>query len=161
MRKTASDILFSAVRREVLGVLLLHPKSSWYLSELVRHLGRAASQLHRELGALTEAGILERRVEGRQAYFTANPACPFLKELTGLLRKLMGLETVLTEALEPLREQIQCAFVHGSLAKGEENAESDVDLVIIAEFGISELLPALRKAEKSRPPSEPHDISGN
>jgi predicted nucleotidyltransferase len=149
MRKNASGPLFPKVRRELLGTILLHPKQSWYLSELVRHLGRAPSQLHRELAALTDAGVLQRRVEGRQTYFAANPACPYLPELAGLLRKLMGSEHVLRGALEPLRDKIQCAFIYGSVARGDETAESDVDLMVIGEIGISDLVPALREAEKA------------
>jgi predicted nucleotidyltransferase len=149
MRKKALAPLFPTVRREVLGTILLHPKQSWYLSELVRHLDRAPSQLHRELTALTDAGILKRRVEGRQTYFAANPACPYLPELSGLLRKLMGSEHVLRAALEPLRDKIQSAFIYGSVARGEETAESDIDLMVIGEIGISDLVPALREAEKA------------
>lgn len=148
MRNTASDTLFPTVRRELLGTLLLHPKKSWYLSELVRHLGRAASQLHGELASLTEAGILERRVEGRQTYFAANPACPYLPELTGLLQKLMGTEEVLRAALEPFRTKIRCAFIHGSVAKHEETARSDIDLMIVGDVTVSDLLPALEESEK-------------
>jgi predicted nucleotidyltransferase len=148
MRKSAKDALFPTVRRELLGTLLLHPKKSWYLSELVRHLGRAASQLHGELASLTEAGILERRVEGRQTYFAANPACPYLPELTGLLQKLMGADEVLRNALAPYREKILSAFIYGSIAKGEETAESDIDLMIVGDVTVSEFLPELQKAEK-------------
>ena len=105
MGKLAKDALFSRVRRDVLGTILLHPQKTWYLSQLVRHLGAAPSHLHRELGSLVEAGILIRRVEGRQTYFQANAACPFLPDLTGLLRKMIGAPAVLTDALGSVRSK--------------------------------------------------------
>ncbi len=148
MRKTAADVLFSTLRRDVLGAILLHPKRSWYLSELGRYLDATASHLHRELATLVEAGILSRRVEGRQTYFEANAACPFLPELRGLLTKLIGVPAVLTKALRSLRGKIQCAFIYGSLAMGTEDAGSDIDLMVIGEITVSDLIPALRRAER-------------
>ena len=148
MRKTAPEALFSTVRREVLAAMLLHPKQTWYLSELARHLGAAASHLHVELKSLVEAGILTKRVEGRQTYFSANPACPFLPELSGLLRKLVGAPAVLSAALQPLSGKIRCAFIYGSVARGEEDSESDIDLMVVGDTTLSELLSPLRKAEK-------------
>jgi predicted nucleotidyltransferase len=148
MRKNAAEVLFSGLRREVLGAMLLHPQKVWYLSQLARHLRAAPSHLHRELAALAEAGILSRRVEGRQTYFQANPICPFLPELAGLLRKLTGAPVVLRKALHSVRSKIQCAFIYGSVARGTEVAESDLDLMVIGDLTISDLLPALRRAER-------------
>jgi predicted nucleotidyltransferase len=149
MRKNAPEALFSTVRRKVLAALLLHPKKSWYLSELARHIGAAASHLHRELNDLVEAGILTREVEGRQTYFEANPVCPFLPELTELLRKLVGAPSVLAQALRPLHGTIQSAFIYGSVAKGTESAESDIDLMVIGDLSVGDLIPTIRRAEKS------------
>jgi predicted nucleotidyltransferase len=148
MRKNAAEMLFSGLRREVLRAMLLHPQETWYLSQLARHLRAAPSHLHRELAALADAGILVRRVEGRQTYFHANPACPFLPELTGLLRKLAGAQAVLEKALKSVRSRIQCAFIYGSIARGDEQAESDVDLMVVGEITVADLLPALRRAER-------------
>jgi predicted nucleotidyltransferase len=149
MRKQAVEVLFSTLRREVLFAMLLHPQKTWYLSQLARHLDAAPSHLHRELAALVEAGILTRRVEGRQTYFQANPECPLLPELTGLVRKTMGAPAVLEKALRPLRAKIRCAFIHGSVARGTEEPASDVDLVVVGSLGISDLLSPLRRAERA------------
>jgi uncharacterized protein len=149
MRKHCQAVVFSAVRQQVLGTLLLHPQKSWYLSQLVRHIGAAPSHLHRELALLTEAGILIRRVEGRQTYFQANPTCPILPELTGLLCKLTGAAAVLEQSLHALRSKIRCAFIYGSVARGNEEAGSDIDLMVIGDVTVSDLLPGLRRAERT------------
>jgi len=149
MGKKAADTLFSTVRREVLFAMLLHPQKTWYLSQLARHLGAAPSHLHRELASLVEAGILTRRVEGRQTYFEANPACPLLPELSGLLRKMMGAPAVLEKALRPVRSRICCAFIHGSVARGTEEAASDIDLIVVGDVGVADLLSGLRRAERA------------
>jgi predicted nucleotidyltransferase len=38
------------------------------------------------------------------------------------------------------------AFVYGSVARSEEHALSDVDLLVVGEVGLADLTPALRKA---------------
>jgi predicted nucleotidyltransferase len=42
---------------------------------------------------------------------------------------------------------MDCAFVYGSVARSDEHALSDVDLMVIGSVGLAELTPALRKAE--------------
>jgi predicted nucleotidyltransferase len=86
-------------------------------------------------------------------YFQANPTCPFLKELQGLLVKTAGLVDVVREALAPLSHEIREAFIHGSFARSEQTADSDVDLMVVGSTGLARLAPVLRRAERtlSRP----------
>jgi predicted nucleotidyltransferase len=51
-------------------------------------------------------------------------------------------------ALRPVENKIVCAFVYGSVARREERATSDVDLMVVGKVGLGDLAPALRKAEK-------------
>lgn len=150
MRKKspAEALLFPHLRQRLLATLLLDAARPWYLSELARHLHAAPAHVHRELGLLVAAGILRRRVEGRQVYYTPDPECPFLPELTALVRKTMGIPVVLSEALKPMRARLRCAFIYGSVARGEETSGSDIDLMVVGDVTIADLLPALRKAEK-------------
>lgn len=127
----AIDALFPATRRAILATLLLQPGREWYFRDLAKHLRLRPSSLTRELKNLTEAGVLRRRQDGNRVYYQADPACPFLPELRGLMLKTAGLVDVLRDALRPARDQIVCAFVYGSVARGEEVAESDIDLMII------------------------------
>jgi predicted nucleotidyltransferase len=147
-KRPAETILFPHARQQVLARLLLHPKREWYLSELARALRVAPAHLHRELALLVEAGVLRRRVEGRQVYYSPDSDCPYLSELTSLVRKTMGFEIVLAEALRPLRSKIDCAFIYGSVAKGGEKSTSDVDLMVVGDVTIAELVPALDRAER-------------
>jgi predicted nucleotidyltransferase len=148
MRKLgALDALFPKVRQALLAATLLHPERWWYLSDLAKHLGVRPSSLQRELVALVDAGILNRRQDGNRVYFQPNPDCPFLPELQGLLVKTAGVVDTLREGLNRFAKRIDCAFVYGSVARAEELATSDVDLMIIGQVGLAELIPALRRAE--------------
>src|SRR5262249_14317163 len=62
--------------------------------------------------------------------------------------KTVCLVDVLGEVLEPFTHRIDWAFVYGSIARSEELASSDVDLMIIGRVGLADIVPALRQAEK-------------
>ena len=144
--RRGADALFSKVRTQILGALLLQPSRSWYLTDLARHLGTPKTSLQRELANLEGAGIILRRTQGRQVHYQANRTCPFFPELQGLLAKTAGLVDVIRDALKRPKGGISFAFIYGSIARGEEVAESDVDLMVVGRAGLSELAPALRKA---------------
>lgn len=148
MRKpSALEVLFPAVRRGVLAATLTRPEKWWYLSELAQFLETTPSSLQRELKALVASGILQQRREGTRTYVKAETQSPFFAELRGLLEKTAGLVPTLGHLLEPLRSKIVCAFVYGSVARRQERATSDVDLMVIGSIGLADLSPILRKAE--------------
>ena len=126
-----AHFLLGQSRSAVLGALFLRPEAALHVRELARLTGVSPGSLHRELRALAEMGLLIRQETGRQVYYRANQQCPVYQELTGLLRKTAGLVDVLRERWLPLAGQIEQAFVYGSLARGDEHAHSDVDLMII------------------------------
>jgi DNA-binding transcriptional ArsR family regulator len=126
----------------------MRPERWWYLSDLARHLGVTPSSLQRELSSLVNAGILERRQEGRQVYYRPDQNCPILPELQGIMTKTAGLVDVLQQTLQPFSKLIECAFVYGSIARSEELGDSDIDLMIIGRLGLSDLAPGLNKAER-------------
>ena len=140
--------LFPHVRQGVLAATLTQPKKWWYLSELADRLGTTPSSLQRELSALVASGILERRREGTRAYFKAETRSPVFRELQQLFEKTAGLVPIVKQILEPFGDNIQCAFVYGSVARNREHAMSDVDLMVIGKAGLADLSPALRKAEQ-------------
>jgi predicted nucleotidyltransferase len=148
MRKApALEALFPTIRGEVLAVTLTQPDKWWYLSELAQFLRTTPSSLQRELKALVAGGILQQRRDGTRTYFKAETRSPLFPELSGLLEKTAGLLPTLRQALDQFRARIDCCFVYGSVARSQEHALSDVDLLVIGGVGLAELAPALREAE--------------
>ncbi len=148
MRKHSLDYLFPKTRQMLLGVLLGDTERSWYLSDLAKWLSATPSSLQRELAGLMNAGILTCRRDGNRIYYQADLNCPFLTELRCLLRKTAGLGDVLRDAIVPFRDRIQFAFVYGSVARGEENSASDIDIMIIGDISLAMLSEPLRSIEK-------------
>src|SRR5215470_850058 len=133
MRNTspALDSLFPNVRQGVLAATLTRPEKWWYLSELAAFLHTRPSSLQRELRSLERSGILQQRKDGRRTYFKAETRSPIIRELRSIFEKTVGLIPTLNLALRPFENNVICSFVYGSVARGEERATSDVDLMVI------------------------------
>ena len=137
------ELLFSAYRRQVLGLLLLRPEDRFHVREISRLTGVPAGSLHRELRALTDAGLLLREPAGNQVRYRANRTAPLFPELAGIFRKTAGLVDLLRDALAPLAARIDVAFVFGSVAKGTEAAASDVDLFVLGPMSFADVVGVL------------------
>src|SRR5688572_28992065 len=142
------SLLFGVYRRGVLALLLLRPEASLHVREIARATGKAPGTLLRELNALAEAGVLARRRVGNQVHFQANAACPIFEDLRNILKKTVGVADVLREALAPLAGKIRAAFVYGSIARGDERAGSDIDLMVVGEVGFADVVAALAPAQE-------------
>lgn len=136
-------LIFTEYRRKVLALLLLHPDERLYQREIARVTGTVSGTLSRELAKLTEVGILLKTPIGNQMHYAANRQCPIFDELASILRKTSGLADVLAGALLPWAEQIDAAFVFGSMASGKASSGSDIDLMIIGDAPFAELVAGL------------------
>lgn len=186
--KQPSDLgtlFFGAYRRQVLGLLLLHPDESFHLREIARVTRTQPGTLRRELALLTEAGVLERQVVGNRVHYRANPACPIYDELRDIAQKTLIAEKpasatrrrrhgraetgakaalhVPQDRLKKLcrRYHIRRLSVFGSAARGEVGPRSDVDLMVEFEPGRAPSLwagPDLDKAFSALFGNRPVDI---
>lgn len=141
------ELLFGTYRQRVLSLLLLHPDSTYHVRELARLTGTSAGTLHKELSRLAQAGLLLREAQGNQVRYRANRACPVFAELAGMFRKTSGLVDVIADALASLAGMLSLALVFGSLARGEETAGSDVDLLLVGSAGFADVVKALYPAQ--------------
>ncbi|MEI8373789.1 MAG: nucleotidyltransferase domain-containing protein [Planctomycetota bacterium] len=139
--------LFSRNRRAVLGLLLGHPDEQFYLRQIVRFSGGGVGAIQRELKQLTEAGLLRRTVRGNQVYFQASADCPVFEEMKSILAKTAGAADILRAALAPLVDKISVAFIYGSVARSQQRAASDVDLLVIGDAAFGEVVAALAEAQ--------------
>ena len=144
-----ADALFTPVLQRVLGLLFGQPGRRFQSAELIRLADAGTGATHRVLGRLADSGLVQVSMDGRQKYYQANRRSPVFRELTGLVRKSIGLSTPLREALAPLAGEITAAFVYGSVASGRDRADSDIDLMVIAEdLDYPKLFEAVQDAEK-------------
>lgn len=142
MKPLAAELL-GASRSAILATLFLRPELELHGRELSRVTGVSIGTLLRELRTLQALGLVKRREAGRQVFFSADAGSPVFAELAGLLRKTIGLTDRLREALLPLADRIEVAFVYGSMAAGTAGPHSDVDVMVIGNAKFSDVTRAL------------------
>lgn len=144
-----ASLLFGNYRRRVLGLLLLHPDTTYHVREIARLTGTSAGTLHKELARLAEADLLSRQAVGNQVRYGANRTCPIFEELAGILRKTSGLADVLAGALADAVSQLRIAFVFGSVARGEARTGSDVDVMLVGTLGFADAVRLLHPTQET------------
>lgn len=147
MHQPVASLLFPEYRRRVLGLLLLRPEEALHGREVARRTGLPAGTITRELTKLAEAGLLRREKRGNQQVYSANTSGPIFSELASILRKTSGLGDVLAAALAPLAGRVKLALVFGSVARGEEAAGSDIDVLLVGDAGFRDVVAALYPAQ--------------
>ena len=144
-----SNSLFGHTRSAVLSILYGRADRSFYLRQLVRAVGAGHGALQRELKRLTDMGLIVRRSQGNQVLFQANVQSPIFPEIKSLITKTVGIHDVIRSSLAPLGSEIQIAFVYGSVARQQERANSDVDLMVLGNAPFGEVVSALGPAQKT------------
>lgn len=141
-------VFFGAYRRQVLGLLLLHPDEPFHLREIARATNTQPGTLRRELAQLADAGVLSREKVGNLVRYKADTTCPIYDELRGILKKTAGVADVLREALVSLSGKIAVAFVYGSVASGAERRSSDIDVMVVGSASFEEVVAALHASQE-------------
>jgi len=143
MPKQPIELMFGAYRRQLLATLLLRPGERFHVRALGRMTGMSAGSIHRELKTMAESGLLLREHVGNQVLYQANQACSIYTELAAIFRKTIGLATLLRDALQALPGNIDLAFVFGSMATGQQDYSSDVDVLVLGDQSLVEIVKAL------------------
>jgi len=130
--------LFGKTRRSILTLLYSHPDESFYVRQILRTAGIAPGAGQRELKWLSESGIIRRTVSGHQVYYQANSGCPIYWELKNIITKTVGIADIIRAQLAPIEERIDFALLFGSIVRGEESKESDIDILIVGDLTFAE-----------------------
>ncbi len=142
--------LFSDSQTRLLPWLFGQPERSYHLSELRRLTALGSASLQRELNRLVDSQLVQSTRVGNLRCFQANPQSPVYTELVALTRKTMGAAPLVLQALQPMAAHIDTAFIYGSVAKGTDTANSDVDVLLVGgNLVLSDILQLLLPLETS------------
>ena len=144
-----SNALFTVTQQKVLSLLFTQPDKSFYVKEILRLTGMGVATIKRELDRMRAAGILRMTRIGNQHHYQANPDCPIYLELSGLIKKTSGIVGSIHSALSEMSDQIEWAFIYGSVASEKETAGSDIDLMIIGDISFSQVVSLLYLVQKT------------
>jgi len=144
-----ADLLFGRTRGAILALLYGHADQSFYTRQIARQADASVGAVQRELENLSKVGLIVRSSLGSQVFYQANREAPIFREMQALVNKTIGIFSVLQSALFPLAKRVLVAFVYGSVAREQETAQSDVDLMVIGKATLDEVLSRLTTVEKS------------
>lgn len=140
--------LRSELRRKLLTYFYTNRSARVYVRQLASALGVDSTNLSRELARLEREGLLRSEIEGRQRYYNINSQYPYLKAVFSLLQGTIGIVPTLAAALHRV-EGIEKAYLYGSFAKNEEDAASDIDLLIVGHPDALNLAAEVSRLEKT------------
>jgi predicted nucleotidyltransferase len=154
-----AQILSSQVRAEIFRLLFNGRQKSIHLRDLQRKSGLSIGTIQKEIAHLKRMDLVTPERDGNRLYYKGNTNHPIYKEICGLVEKTYGIEENLIEALKNIKG-IECVFIFGSYAKGEEKSHSDLDLLIIGDVGLRTLSSIFKKlTEKTEREINPHVYS--
>ena len=144
-----ADTLFSKTQQRVLALLFGQAQRSFYANEIIAFAAIGSGAVQRELAKLVKSALVTVKKVGNQKHYQANHDAPIFDELRSIVLKTFGAADVLRVALQPHWQEIDLAFVYGSMAKGTEHAHSDIDLMVIGGMASNaQLLAALQPAQQ-------------
>ncbi len=145
-----AKILSSQTRASIFRLLFGGGNDEFYMRDIEKRTGLSIGTIQQELPKLEKQGLIQSRKDGNRLYFQANIEHPIYQDICKIVFKTSGWMATLKNALN--HEGIECAFVFGSIARKEEKATSDIDLVVIGSLGLRELSglmgPIGRQAER-------------
>lgn len=132
---------------EILNFFFKNPEGVYYLREIAKSLNKEPAYYQRYLDSLVKDNILQDERRGNLRFFKLNKNHSLYSELKSIISKTMGVEYRLKNLINEL-ENIECAFIFGSIAKNNEVPESDIDLMIIGNPNLNILTEKITEIEK-------------
>ena len=132
-----AELLSSRARAEIFRLLFSGSGEELHVREIERRSGLNDSTLRQELRKLLRLDLVQSRRDSNRVYYRAKTENPLYPEIRNLVLKTSGLADALKSTL--VDKRIRVAFVFGSIARGEEKAGSDVDLMVIGQLGLRDL----------------------
>ncbi|HKW56391.1 MAG TPA: nucleotidyltransferase domain-containing protein [Candidatus Acidoferrum sp.] len=139
--------LRSKARQRLLAYYFANPTARLHLRDLAERLNVDPSNLSKELGRLEREGLFRSEVNGRQKYFQLNREYPLFAEVRGIVSKTIGASSLIAQSLKKI-EGIEEACLYGSFASNQQDAASDIDVLLIGTPRDEVLAEAIRKIER-------------
>jgi predicted nucleotidyltransferase/predicted transcriptional regulator with HTH domain len=137
----------SKARRKLLAYYFTNPTARHHLRDLAERLSVDPSNLSKELSRLEREGLFRAEVSGRQKYFQLNRKYPLFNEVRSIIAKTIGAVPLLAESLKKI-EGIEEAYLYGSFARNQQDAASDVEILVIGKPKSDTLAEIVQKLER-------------
>jgi predicted nucleotidyltransferase len=139
--------LRSKARQRLLAYYFTNPKARNHLRDLAERLNIDPSNLSKEFARLEREGLFRSEVNGRQKYFQLNREYPLFDEVRRIVAKTIGAAPLISQSLKKV-DGIGAAYLYGSFARNQQDAASDIDVLLIGSPSEKALAQAARKLER-------------
>lgn len=129
-RDTLDLLGLSRAGARIFRYFLVRPEAKPHLRKLHRILGLGLGSLQRELQRMVELGALEKEEEGRRTVYHVDDSAPIWKAIR-ILESATGDPSYLVEDALVDVNGLEAAFIFGSVARGEQADDSDIDLLVV------------------------------
>lgn len=143
------DFMLSERQQRMLGALILHPEKQFGTNELLAIGGAGVGAGRNVIQAFERSDVVVKSARGNQLLYSINTASPIYTDLRSICLKTFGMADVVARELEPFRGKIEQAFLFGSVVRGEERADSDVDLMVVGDLDVFDLGSAVENMQKT------------
>jgi predicted nucleotidyltransferase len=127
-----TPVLGSPSKLGLLRTMFATQERSWTGRELARAAGVSTAQAARDLQELADTSLVSREVVGRSYSWRLRPSHVLHAALSELFHRerecRAALLRAISDGLQPAR--VERARVYGSVSRGEERDDSDVDLFL-------------------------------
>jgi len=136
------EILGNKTKVRLLRAFFTYPEKGFTESELERIAGIPQASVHRNVKSLLDNGLLDRKRIGKANLYSLNKEHILYPLLSSDFEEerniLVELKEMIAGAVKDLSE-VEMAVLFGSIAKGIEQADSDVDVFIVCKGDKSRL----------------------
>jgi predicted nucleotidyltransferase len=139
--------LRSKARQRLFSYYFTNPTARHHLRDLAGRLGIDPSNLSKDLGRLEREGLFRSEVSGRQKYFQLNREYPLFGEVRSIVAKTIGAVPLITQSLKKI-EGVEEAYLYGSFARNQQDATSDIDVLVVGKPKGEALAEAMQRLER-------------
>lgn len=140
--KVLDEILGNRTKVKLLRAFFTYPGKEFTESELQRIAGIPQASVHRNVKSLLANGTLDRERIGKANLYSLNKEHILYAILQNIFENeknlLSELKTSLKSSIESL-SGIELAVLFGSVVKGTERADSDIDIFIVSKADKSQV----------------------
>ncbi|MFC4262702.1 hypothetical protein ACFOWM_07430 [Ferruginibacter yonginensis] len=138
-------LISSKTRIKLLLKFFLNSSTKSYLRGLEEEFGESTNSIRVELNKMEQAGLLNANIEGNKKIFTANKKHPLFPEVQQIMRKYIGIDTIIENIVKKLGD-VSKVYITGNYAKGLGG--DVIDLTFIGNINQPYLVELIEKVEK-------------
>lgn len=122
------SLITSKTRLRLLVKFFINAANKAHMRGLADEFGESTNAIRKELNHLSAAGYLQKESVGNRIDYRANTAHPLFKSLQEIVKKYLGLDTIVEKVVERLGH-VNEVWLLGDYARGKDSGKIEVYVV--------------------------------